>query len=216
MASILVPPPLASEPMELAELIGQLRHEVLELRREVDESRRYVGDRRAQRARAVHRAEQLEAEVEKSQEFIVCAGEAQPTATLCNQVGCAALTHPTRTSSLNPSPRRRQKKSSSERWLEGGSVESVNGLERSIHLIARLKIRDVVFRPLEVPVLASRRAGENIHGNVVDDGRAKIEHIRAVQPSAILDQIDPGREAVGRPPFRENRIEHGIVVVVAG
>ena len=96
MASILVPPPLASEPMELAELIGQLRHEVLELRREVDEPRRHVGDRRAQRAWAVHRAEQLEAEVEKSQEFIVCAGEAQPTAKNRDPVGCAPLNHPTR------------------------------------------------------------------------------------------------------------------------
>lgn len=72
MEGTLVAPPLATEPTELAELIRQLRHEVLELRREVHELRRenaelrqQVGYWKAQHARAVHRAEQLEAEVEQ-------------------------------------------------------------------------------------------------------------------------------------------------------
>src|SRR5271169_1933130 len=63
--------PLATEPTELAELIRQLRHEVLELRQEVAELRRenselrqQAGYWKAQHARAVHRAEHLEAEVE--------------------------------------------------------------------------------------------------------------------------------------------------------
>ena len=58
--------------MELSELIRQLRCEVLELRQEVHELRRenselrqQVGYWKAQHARAVHRAERLEAEVEQ-------------------------------------------------------------------------------------------------------------------------------------------------------
>lgn len=65
-------PPLALAPTELAELIRQLRcevleprHEVHELRRENAELRQQVGYWKAQHARAVHRAEQLEAEVEQ-------------------------------------------------------------------------------------------------------------------------------------------------------
>ena len=72
MEGTLVAPPLATEPTELAELIRQLRHEVLELRQEVHELRRenaelrqQVGYWKAQHARAVHRAEQLEADVEQ-------------------------------------------------------------------------------------------------------------------------------------------------------
>src|SRR5450755_3403374 len=71
MEGTLVAPSLATEPTELAELIRQLRQEVLELRREVHELRRenaelrqQVGYWKAQHARAVHRAEHLEAEVE--------------------------------------------------------------------------------------------------------------------------------------------------------
>ena len=70
MEGTLVSSPLATEPMELAELIRQLRHEVLELRQEVHELRRenaelrqQVGYWKAQHARAVQRAEQLEAGV---------------------------------------------------------------------------------------------------------------------------------------------------------
>src|SRR5450631_3942120 len=72
MEGTLVAPPLATEPTELAELIRQLRREVLELRQEVHELRRenaelrqQVGYWKAQHARAVHRAEHLEAEVEQ-------------------------------------------------------------------------------------------------------------------------------------------------------
>ena len=72
MEGTLVAPPLATEPMELSELIRQLRCEVLELRQEVHELRRenselrqQVGYWKAQHARAVHRAERLEAEVEQ-------------------------------------------------------------------------------------------------------------------------------------------------------
>jgi transposase len=72
MEGTLVAPPLDTEPTELAELIRQLRHEVLELRQEVHalrrenaELRQQVGYWKAQHARAVHRAEQLEAEVEQ-------------------------------------------------------------------------------------------------------------------------------------------------------
>ena len=63
MEGTLVAPPLATEPMELAELIRQLRHEVLELRQEVHELRRenaelrqQVGYWKAQHARAVPHA----------------------------------------------------------------------------------------------------------------------------------------------------------------
>jgi transposase len=72
MEGTLVAPPLATEPTELAELIRQLRREVLELRQEVHELRRenaelrqQVGYWKAQHARAVDRAEKLEAEVEQ-------------------------------------------------------------------------------------------------------------------------------------------------------
>ena len=71
MEGTLVAPPLDIQPTELAELIRQLRHEVLDLRQEVHELRRenaelrqQVGYWKAQHARAVHRAELLEAEVE--------------------------------------------------------------------------------------------------------------------------------------------------------
>src|SRR5664279_6203324 len=71
MEGTLVAPPLATEPTDLSELIRQLRCEVLELRQEVHELRRenaelrqQVGYWKAQHARAVHRAEQLEAKVE--------------------------------------------------------------------------------------------------------------------------------------------------------
>jgi transposase len=61
----------ATEPADLSELVRQLRREVFELRQEVAELRRenselrqQVGYWKAQHARAVHRAEHLEAEVE--------------------------------------------------------------------------------------------------------------------------------------------------------
>jgi transposase len=61
----------ATEPADLLELVRQLRREVLELRQEVadlrrenSELRQQVGYWKAQHARAVHRAEHLEAEVE--------------------------------------------------------------------------------------------------------------------------------------------------------
>ena len=72
MEGMRVAPPLGTEPTELAELIRQLRREVVELRQEVHDLRRenaelrqQVGYWKAQHARAVHRAEQLEAEVEQ-------------------------------------------------------------------------------------------------------------------------------------------------------
>ncbi len=72
MEGTLVAPLLATEPTELAELIRQLRREVLELRQEVHELRRenaelrqQVGYWKTMHARAVHRAEHLEAEVEQ-------------------------------------------------------------------------------------------------------------------------------------------------------
>jgi transposase len=72
MEGTLVAPPLATEPTELAELVRQLRHEVLELRQEVNglrrensELRQQVGYWKAQHARAVHRADQHQAEVEE-------------------------------------------------------------------------------------------------------------------------------------------------------
>ena len=62
----------AMQPADLSELARQLcrevlelRHEVAELRRENAELRQQVGYWRAMQARALHRAEQLEAEVEK-------------------------------------------------------------------------------------------------------------------------------------------------------
>jgi transposase len=71
MEGTLVAPPFDTQPTELAELIRQLRHEVVELRQEVHELRRenaelrqQVGYWKAQHARAVHRAELLETEVE--------------------------------------------------------------------------------------------------------------------------------------------------------
>jgi transposase len=70
MEGTLVAPPLATEPTELSDLVRQLRREVLELRQEVYELRRenaelrqQVGYWKAQHARAVDRAEKLEAEV---------------------------------------------------------------------------------------------------------------------------------------------------------
>jgi transposase len=61
----------ATEPADLSQLVRQLRREVLELRQEVADLRRenlelrqQVGYWKAQHARAVHRAEHLEAEVE--------------------------------------------------------------------------------------------------------------------------------------------------------
>jgi transposase len=72
MESALVNPLPATEPADLAELVRQLRREVLELRQDVDELRRenaelrqQVGYWKAMHARAVHRAEQLEAELEQ-------------------------------------------------------------------------------------------------------------------------------------------------------
>jgi transposase len=71
MEDTLVNPHPATTPADLFELVRQLRCEVLELRQEVSELRRenselrqQVGYWKAQHARAVHRAEHLEAEVE--------------------------------------------------------------------------------------------------------------------------------------------------------
>src|SRR5450432_1431212 len=72
MEDTLVRPLPISEPAELSELVRQLqleladlRQEVAELRRENSELRQQVGYWKAQHARAVHRAEHLEAEVEQ-------------------------------------------------------------------------------------------------------------------------------------------------------
>jgi transposase len=72
MEDTLVSPLPATESTDLAELIRQLRCEVAELRQEVGslrrenlELRQQVGYWKAQHARAVHRAEHLEAEVEE-------------------------------------------------------------------------------------------------------------------------------------------------------
>jgi FtsZ-binding cell division protein ZapB len=66
-----VDPLSATEPTDLSELVRQLCREVADLRQEVDQLRRenlelrqQVGYWKAQHARAVHRAEHLEAEVE--------------------------------------------------------------------------------------------------------------------------------------------------------
>jgi len=71
MEDTLVRPLPASEPADLSELVRQLRCELADLRQEVAELRRenlelrqQVGYWKAQHARAVHRAEHLEAEVE--------------------------------------------------------------------------------------------------------------------------------------------------------
>jgi transposase len=71
MEDALVDPLPATEPADLSELVRQLRREVFELRQEVaalrrenSELRQQVGYWKAQHARAVHRAEHLEAEVE--------------------------------------------------------------------------------------------------------------------------------------------------------
>src|SRR5450432_3482069 len=71
MEGTLVDPLPATEPTELSELVRQLCREVVELRQEVADLRRenaelrqQVGYWKAQHARAVHRAELLEAEVE--------------------------------------------------------------------------------------------------------------------------------------------------------
>src|SRR4051812_3866313 len=72
MEGMLVDPLPATEPTELSELVRQLcrqvvelRQEVADLRRENAELRQQVGYWKAQHARAVHRAERLEAEVEQ-------------------------------------------------------------------------------------------------------------------------------------------------------
>jgi transposase len=72
MEDTLARPLPATEPADLSELIRQLRSEVAELRQEVAylrrenlELRQQVGYWKAQHARAVHRAEHLEAEVEQ-------------------------------------------------------------------------------------------------------------------------------------------------------
>src|SRR5947209_10271037 len=72
MNGTLVAPPPATEPTELHELVRQLGREVLELRQEVHELRRenaelrqQVGYWKALHARAVQRAEQLEADLEQ-------------------------------------------------------------------------------------------------------------------------------------------------------
>jgi transposase len=72
MEDTLVIPLPAAEPADLSELVRQLRRELLELRQEVAglrrenaELRQQVGYWKAQHARAVHRAEHLEAEVEQ-------------------------------------------------------------------------------------------------------------------------------------------------------
>src|SRR3954469_13296709 len=72
MDSMLVDPLPATEPAGLSELVRQLSREVLQLRQEVDELRRenaelrqQVGYWKAMHARAVHRAELLEAEIEQ-------------------------------------------------------------------------------------------------------------------------------------------------------
>lgn len=72
MEGTLVDPLAATEPTELSDLVRQLCREVVELRQEVadlrrenSELRQQVGYWKAQHARAVHRAERLEAEVEQ-------------------------------------------------------------------------------------------------------------------------------------------------------
>ena len=71
MEDTLVDPLSATAPTDLSELVRQLCREVADLRQEVDQLRRenselrqQVGYWKAQHARAVHRAEHLEAEVE--------------------------------------------------------------------------------------------------------------------------------------------------------
>jgi transposase len=71
MEDTLVAPLPATEPADLSELVRRLHREVLELRQEIAELRRenselrqQAGYWKAQHARAVHRAEHLEAEVE--------------------------------------------------------------------------------------------------------------------------------------------------------
>ncbi len=72
MEGTLVDPLAATEPTELSELVRQLCREVVDLRQEVNvlrrdnaELRQQVGYWKAQHARALHRAERLEAEVEQ-------------------------------------------------------------------------------------------------------------------------------------------------------
>jgi hypothetical protein len=73
MEGTLVFPLSVTEPTVLSDLlrqlcrdVGELRQEVGDLRRENAELRQQVGYWKAQHARAVHRAEQLEAEVERA------------------------------------------------------------------------------------------------------------------------------------------------------
>jgi transposase len=72
MEGTLVDPSLATEPAELSGLVrrlcrevGDLRQEVNDLRRENAELRQQAGYWKAQHARAVHRAEQFQAEIER-------------------------------------------------------------------------------------------------------------------------------------------------------
>jgi len=65
MEDTLVNPLLATEPADLSGVVRQLCREVLELRQEVVELRQQVGYWKAMHARAVHRSEHLEAEVEQ-------------------------------------------------------------------------------------------------------------------------------------------------------
>jgi transposase len=72
MEGTLVDPLLTTEPIELSELVrqlcrevGTLRQEVADLRRENAELRQQVGYWKAQHARAVQRAERLEADLEQ-------------------------------------------------------------------------------------------------------------------------------------------------------
>jgi transposase len=72
MEGTLIEPLLTTEPTELSQLVRQLvrevvdlRQEVADLRRENSELRQQVGYWKAQHARAVHRAQKLEAEVEQ-------------------------------------------------------------------------------------------------------------------------------------------------------
>src|SRR4051812_33349911 len=72
MGGALVESPPATEPADLSELVRQLCREVLDLRLEVNQLRRENAELRQQagywkgmHARAVHRAERLEAEVEQ-------------------------------------------------------------------------------------------------------------------------------------------------------